>query len=118
MRLITDTENLFEQKKMKLEEINLELNKDTCLLTNFNSSEQIDEEEQEETLANLSHEKKAKKERILSMEILTSSYLTKSTIIKLTSQGYAQGARKIRDGITYFGFEDPDKCDPNNVSVI
>lgn len=117
MRLITDTENLFEQKKMKLEGINLELSKDAYLLTNFNSSEQI-EEEQEETLANLSNEKKAKKGRILSLEILTSSYLTKSTIIKLTSQGYAQGARKIRDGITYFGFEDPDKCDPNNVSVI
>ena len=117
MRLITDTENLFEQKKMKLEGINLELRKDAYLLTNFNSSEQI-EEEQEETLANLSNEKKAKKGRILSLEILTSSYLTKSTIIKLTSQGYAQGARKIRDGITYFGFEDPDKCDPNNVSVI
>ena len=117
MRLITDTENLFEQKKMKLEGINLELSKDAYLLTNFNSSEQI-EEEQEETLANLSNEKKAKKGRILSLEILTSSYLTKSTIIKLTSQGYAQGARKIRDGITYFGFEDPDKCDPNNVSNI
>ena len=118
MRLITDTENLFEQKKMKLEEINLELNKDAYLITNINSSGQIEEEEQEETLANLSHEKKANKGRILGLEILTSSYLTKSTKIKLTSQGYAQGARKIRDGITYFGYEDPDKFDPNNVSVI
>ena len=78
----------------------------------------MEEEEQEETKANLSQEKKSKKEKILNLEIITSLYMQKGSIIKLTSEGYSQGARKIKDGITYFGYEDIDKNDCNNVRLI
>ena len=44
--------------------------------------------------------------------------MQKGSIIKLTSEGYSQGARKIKDGITYFGYEDIDKNDCNNVRLI
>ena len=120
MRLVTDTENLFDEKKLKLQEINLQFSKDTYFLSNSNSNGKIEEEEQEETIANLSQEKKEKKRKkgkVLNIEIITSSYITKGNIIKLTSEGYAQGARKIKDGITYFGYEEPDKIDSENVSI-
>jgi hypothetical protein len=117
MHLITDTENLFEEKKLKLEEINLELNKDNYLFTNKISNNKIEEEEQEETLPNLSQEKKNKKEKILSLEIITSSYISKGINIKLTPEGYEKGIRRIKDGITYFGYEELDKNNLNNVSI-
>lgn len=117
MRLITDIENHFDKNKVKLEEINLDLNKDIFMLTNKNTNYKIDEEEeQEETKSNSCNVKKGKKEKILNIEILTSSYIKKGTFIKLTSEGYAQGARKIKDGITYFGYEEIDEKKSNNVS--
>ena len=118
IRLITDTENLFEEKKLKIEELNLELTKDKYLLTNNNTYNKIEEEEQEETLANLSEEKKIKKEKILNLEIITSSFLSKGTNIKLTPDGYEKGIRKIKDGITYFGYEEFINNNSNNVSII
>ena len=77
----------------------------------------MEEDEQEETKANLSQEKKSKKEKILILEIITSLYIQKGSIIKLTSEGYSQGPRKIKDGITYFGYEDIDKNSCNNVRL-
>ena len=41
--------------------MNLEINKDIYMLTNMDTNNKIEEEEQEETLANLSPEKKNKK---------------------------------------------------------
>ena len=58
IRLITDTDNLFEEKKIKLEEMNLEINKDIYMLTNMDTNNKIEEEEQEETIGNLSPKKK------------------------------------------------------------
>ena len=43
--------------------------------------------------------------------------MQKGTNIKLTSEGYSQGARKIKDGITYFGYENIDKNSCNNVRL-
>ena len=65
----------------------------------------------------MSQEKKSKKEKILNLEIITSLYMQKGTNIKLTSEGYSQGARKIKDGITYFGYENIDKNSCNNVRL-
>ena len=118
IRLVTDTENLFEEKKLKIEELNLELNKDKYLLTNTNTNSKIEEEEQEETLANLSEKKKKRKEKILNLEIITSSFLSKGTNIKLTPDGYEKGIRKIKDGITYFGYEEFINNNSNNVSIL
>lgn len=119
MRLITDIENQFDKKKIKLDEINLDLNKDIFILTNKNTNCKIDEEEeQEETKANSCKEQKGKKEKILNIEIITSSYIKKGTLIKLTSEGYAQGIRKIKDGITYFGYEEINENNSNDVSLL
>ena len=118
IRLVTDTENLFEEKKIKIEEINLELNKDKYLLTNIDSNNKIKEEEQEETLANLNEESKIKKEKILYLEIITSSFLSKGVNIKLTPDGYEKGIRKKKDGITYFGYEEFINNNSNNVSIV
>ena len=74
------------------------------------------EEEQEETISNLSPEKKVKKEKILILEIITSSYILKGTILKITSEGYQQSLRKAKDGITYFGYEGLNK-NINKVSI-
>ena len=65
----------------------------------------------------MSKEKKYKKEKILNLEIITSLYMQKGSSIKLTSEGYSQGARKIKDGITYFGYENIDKNSGNNVRL-
>ena len=60
--------------------MNLEINKDIYIFTNMDTNNKIEEEEQEETLANLSPEKKIKKEKDLNLEIITSSYVSKGTI--------------------------------------
>ena len=74
------------------------------------------EEEQEETKSNLSPQKKVIKEKILNLEIITSSYISKGTILKITSEGYQQSLRKAKDSITYFGYEILRKKD-NEVSI-
>ena len=114
--MITDTDNIFEEKKVKIGEINSELNKYSYLFTNLTTNNKIEEEIQEETIENSNHEKQIQKEKILYLEIITSSYITKGTIIKLTPEGYDKSPRKIKDGITYFGYEESDKNNINEVS--
>lgn len=118
IHLIIDTDNLFEEKKIKLEEMNLEINKDIYMLTNMDTNNKIEEEEQEETIENLSPKKKIKKEKDLNLEIITSSYVSKGTIIKLTPEGYPKGSNYRKDGITYFGYQDSQKNNDNDVSIL
>jgi len=92
--------------------MNLDLNKDNYLLTSINTNNKI-EEEQKETLGNLSPNKKLKKTKILNLEIITSSFITNGTIIKLTPEGYSHGLRNAHDGITYFGFEELENNNEN-----
>ena len=49
---------------------------------------------------------------ILQLEVLNSFSLSKGTKIKIDQFGLVEGSlRNMRDGITYFGYEDPDKFD-------
>ena len=98
--------------------MNLEINKDIYMLTNMDTNNKIEEEEQEETIGNLSPKKKIKKEKDLNLEIITSSYVSKGTIIKLTPEGYPKGSNYRKDGITYFGYQDSQKNNDNDVSIL
>lgn len=113
LQLLTNKKNYFEKKKLELENIDTNLDKDErYLLTNISTNNKI-EEELEETNINISSENKIKKEKVLSIEIITSTYITKGTIIKLTKNGYKQGLRQVNDGITFFGYQEPDKINTN-----
>ena len=103
-----------KKKKLKKEE---ELNKEKFIFTKIDTTYRIEEEEQEETLPNIIQEKKFQKEKILNLEIITSSYISKGTNLKLTPEGYEKGLRKIKDGVTYFGYEELDKNNTDNVSI-
>ena len=119
IRLITYTDNLFEEKKNNLIESNLEMNKDIYLYTNMDTNNKIEEEEQEETKENIIPSKKINKDKILNIEILTSSFMSKGETIHLTPEGYPQGIHYRKDGITYFGYTNPDNNtnNYNNVSI-
>ena len=113
LQLLTNKKNLFERKKLELE--NIDANFDKCeryLLTNISTNNKM-EEELEETNINISSDNKIKKEKVLSIEIITSTYITKGEIIKLTKNGYKQGLRQVNDGITFFGYQEPDKINTN-----
>ena len=119
LQLLTNKKNLFERKKLELE--NIDANFDKCewyLLTNISTNNKM-EEELEETNINISSDNKIKKEKVLSIEIITSTYITKGEIIKLTKNGYKQGLRQVNDGITFFGYQEPDKINTNvNIYII
>ena len=113
LQLITNKKNYFERKKLELKNIDTNLDNDErYLFTNISTSNKM-EEELEETNINISSDNKVKKEKILSLEIITSTYITKGTIIKLTKNGYKQGLRQVNDGITFFGYQEPDKINEN-----
>ena len=113
LQLITNKKNYFERKKLELKNIDTNLDNDErYLFTNISTSNKM-EEELEETNINISSDNKIKKEKILSIEIITSTYITKGKIIKLTKSGYKQGLRQINDGITFFGYQEPDKINTN-----
>lgn len=119
LQLLTNKKNLFERKKLELE--NIDANFDKCeryLLTNISTNNKM-EEELEETNINISSDNKIKKEKVLSIEIITSTYITKGEIIKLTKNGYKQGLRQVNDGITFFGYQESDKINTNvNIYII
>ncbi len=119
LQLLTNKKNLFERKKLELE--NIDTNFDKCeryLLTNISTNNKM-EEELEETNINISSDNKIKKEKVLSIEIITSTYITKGEIIKLTKNGYKQGLRQVNDGITFFGYQESDKINTNvNIYII
>jgi len=119
LQLLTNKKNLFERKKLELE--NIDANFDKCeryLLTNISTNNKM-EEELEETNINISSDNKIKKEKVLSIEIITSTYITKGEIIKLTKNGYKQGLRQVNDGITFFGYQEQDKINTNvNIYII
>lgn len=119
LQLLTNKKNLFERKKLELE--NIDTNFDKCeryLLTNISTNNKM-EEELEETNINISSDNKIKKEKVLSIEIITSTYITKGEIIKLTKNGYKQGLRQVNDGITFFGYQEQDKINTNvNIYII
>lgn len=119
LQLLTNKKNLFERKKLELE--NIDTNFDKCeryLLTNISTNNKM-EEELEETNINISSDNKIKKEKVLSIEIITSTYITKGEIIKLTKNGYKQGLRQVNDGITFFGYQESDKINANvNIYII
>lgn len=109
LQLITNKKNFLDRKKLELENIDIILDKDErYLLTNISTNNKM-EEELEETNINISSDNKIKKGKILSIEIITSTYITKGAIIKLTKKGYKQGLRQANDGITFFGYQEPDK---------
>jgi hypothetical protein len=113
LQLITNKKNYFERKKMELKNIDTNLDNDErYLFTNISTSNKM-EEELEETNINISSDNKLKKEKILSIEIITSTYIAKGTIIKLTKNGYKDGLRQANDGITFFGYQEPDKINTN-----
>jgi len=119
LQLLTNKKNLFERKKLELE--NIDTNFDKCeryLLTNISTNNKM-EEELEETNINISSDNKIKKEKVLSIEIITSTYITKGEIIKLTKNGYKQGLRQVNDGITFFGYQESYKINTNvNIYII
>ena len=119
LQLLTNKKNLFERKKLELE--NIDTNFDKCeryLLTNISTNNKM-EEELEETNININIDNKIKKEKVLSIEIITSTYITKGEIIKLTKNGYKQGLRQVNDGITFFGYQESDKINTNvNIYII
>lgn len=119
LQLLTNKKNLFERKKLELE--NIDTNFDKCeryLLTNISTNNKM-EEELEETNINISSDNKIKKEKVLSIEIITSTHITKGEIIKLTKNGYKQGLRQVNDGITFFGYQESDKINANvNIYII
>ena len=107
LQLITNKKNYFERKKMELKNIDTNLDNDErYLFTNISTSNKM-EEELEETNINISSDNKIKK------EIITSTYIAKGTIIKLTKNGYKDGLRQANDGITFFGYQEPDKINTN-----
>ena len=113
LQLITNKKNLLNRNKLDIEIIDTNLDKDErYLFTNISTNNKM-EEELEETNINIYSDNKIKKEKILSIEIITSTYITKGTIIKLTKNGYMQGLRQANDGTTVFGYQEPDKLDAN-----
>ena len=119
LQLLTNKKNLFERKKLELENIYANCDKsERYLLTHISTNNKM-EEELEETNINISSDNKIKKEKVLSIEIITSTYITKGEIIKLTKNGYKQGLRQVNDGITFFGYQEPDKINTNvNIYII
>ena len=67
------------------------------------------EEEKDSEIKNIDIKNNQKKYKILIFEIITSILDTKGKIIKINPLGYPEGLRQMKDGRTYFGYEEPTK---------
>lgn len=101
---MTDSENLCESKKFRLNEINSFL---TNLDTNMNSNNQIDQKP--EKSLSTSNPKKSKNS-ILYLEIISSSYESAGKMIKITPDGMENSHRKKKTegGVAFFGYVEND----------
>ena len=66
------------------------------------------EEEKDEKIQNITEKNPKKKQKILLLEIINSSFEKVGKKIKINPEGYNLGLRKAKDGITIFGYEEPN----------
>ena len=66
------------------------------------------EEEKEEKIQNITEKNPKIKQKILLLEIITSNFQKVGKKIKINPEGYNLGLRKAKDGITIFGYEEPN----------
>ena len=66
------------------------------------------EEEKEEKIQNITEKNPKIKQKILLLEIITSNFQKVEKQIKINPEGYNLGLRKAKDGITIFGYEEPN----------
>ena len=104
-RIATESGNLEELNKFKLQNINLGKDNlsdifDKIDKNNFDNISKINEVSQ--------------KSKNLNIELISSCFEPKGLILKITPFGYEKSLRKETDGITYFGYEEQQ----DNVSII
>ena len=78
-------------------------------MTSRSETKYKSEEEKNDEEVNVSKKYTSKKENILILEIITSNSETKGKKIKINKKGYNLGLRKAEDGVTIFGYENPEK---------
>lgn len=89
---------------------NIDLEKNNYMNENLKSKYKIEKEEENDlVIKNNDIKNKQKKEKILILEIITSILDIKGKIIKINPLGYPEGLRQMKDGKTYFGYEEPNK---------
>ena len=92
--LTTDKDDIFNSKNNELEQYNMDKEKNNII-----SYLETNMEEKEEEID-------SKKDKILLLEIITSISEEKGKKIKIDKNGYSNGLRGVKDGITYFGYQE------------
>ena len=105
--LITDKYNVLNEKNNDFNQI-INLDKNDYINLNLETKYNVEEEEKNEEIKK-SKTQNTKKEKILILEIITSVLDTKGKKIKIEPNGYPEGIRQIKDGKTFFGYEEPNK---------
>ena len=98
--------SLFEGNN-NFNEYNYDLDKTNYMISRLETkykSEEVYEESQNNFIKD-----SLKNEKILILEIITSSLDTKGKKIIINPKGYNLGLRQANDGTTIFGYEDPKK---------
>lgn len=120
--LITDTDNFDDMKQFKFSNLNL-ISKSNLLKTyqKTDNSDTLETKKFEkekskkisETISQIN--KVRKKAGTLNIEVISSSYEPKGLLLKISPLGYENSKRKIKDGITYFGYEENEELKKANI---
>ena len=106
-----------ESKKFKLNDINSYINNYANLETNVNTNIQEDLKQEKSSILKNSQKSLKQHKNILYLEIMSSSYENKGSILKITPEGLVNSIRNAHDGITYFGYVDDNNL-KKNVTII